>query len=108
MTIAAPRWIAGPGVAVVWPGGMALMAPDTSPALAERVWTRLRREPQLGTFLKALSETAERGFLDLPPFAIAVVNGGHCHVAVRAGNRPRERVRASRRRNRTRRGTPAR
>lgn len=85
MTIAAPRWIAGPGVAVVWPGGMALMAPDTSPALAERVWTRLRREPQLGTFLKALSETAERGFLDLPPFAIAVVNGGHCHVAVRGG-----------------------
>lgn len=80
---ATPRWTVGQGTAVTWPGGLALLGPDVSAATAERLWSRMKREPGLGTFLKTLSESVERGFLDLPPFAVAVFSETQCHVAVR-------------------------
>lgn len=80
---ATPRWAAGHGTALTWPGGIALLGPDVSASTAERLWSRMKHEPGLGTFLKTLSESVERGFLELPPFAVAVFSQTQCHVAVR-------------------------
>lgn len=78
-----PRWVQGDHVAVVWPGGVALIDASVGLVTAERIWSRLQRESKLGTFLKTLAEGSETGFLDLPAFAIAVMDGERCHIAVR-------------------------
>lgn len=83
MADAAPRWLPGQGIAIVWPTGMALVEDSVGLHVAERIWTRLRRDPQLGIFLKALSEGVEGGFLDLPQFAIVVRDGARWHIAAR-------------------------
>lgn len=77
------RWLAGPHIGVVWPSGAAVIDGAVPMPVAERIWTRMRREPQLGTFLKTLAEASGSGFLDLPPFAVVVIDGGRCHAAVR-------------------------
>ncbi len=78
-----PRWTAGPMLAIAWPGGIALVSATVGLPAAERIWSRLRRESQLGIFLKSLAEGSDAGFLDLPPFAIAVSDGDRWQVAVR-------------------------
>ncbi len=77
------RWSSGDDLVVAWPGGVALLDASVGLDAAERIWSRLRREPQLGTFLKTLAESSDAGFLDLPPFAIALLEANRCHVAVR-------------------------
>lgn len=77
------RWTAGDDIVIAWPGGIALVDAAVGLAAAERIWTRLHRDSQLGTFLKALAESAESGFLDLPTFAVAVFSADRCHIAVR-------------------------
>ncbi|HMR48832.1 MAG TPA: FHA domain-containing protein [Arachnia sp.] len=78
-----PRWAPGDALAVVWPGGMALIDATVGLGAAERIWSRLHRESQLGTFLKALAESSDTGFLDLPTFAVVILAADRCHVAVR-------------------------
>ena len=70
-------------LAIAWPGGVALVDASVGVGSAERIWSRLHRDSKLGTFLKTLAETSEAGFLDLPPFAVAVADGGRWHIAVR-------------------------
>lgn len=79
----APRWFAGEQIVIAWPDGIALVDGTVGLAVAERIWARLRRDSQLGTFLKTLSEGSSLGFLDLPPFAIAVRDLQRYHLAVR-------------------------
>ena len=83
MTRQTARWTAGDDIVIAWPGGIALVDAAVGLRAAERIWTRLHRDSQLGTFLKALAESAEAGFLDLPTFAVAVFSADRCHIAVR-------------------------
>jgi len=78
-----PRWCSGDHLVIAWSSGIAVVDSSVSLQTAERLWTRVRIDPQLGSFLQTLAEASPRGFLDLPPFAIAVMEGDRCHVAVR-------------------------
>lgn len=87
MTESAPRWTAGDHIVIVWSGGSALIDESVGLGVAERIWTRMRRDPQLGTFLKTLAEGSDAGFLDLPSFAVVVRDGERYHLAVRGSLR---------------------
>lgn len=78
-----PRWSGGTDIALAWPGGVALVAGRVGLDVAERLWTRVRAESKLGTFLKTLAAASDSGFLDLPDFAVAVSDGSRWQVAVR-------------------------
>lgn len=77
------RWFAGDDLAVVWPGGVALIDSTVGHEAAERVWARLHQESSLGAFLQVLASGSGAGFLDLPSFAIVVTGGDRWHIAVR-------------------------
>ncbi len=77
------RWTAGDRLAIVWPGGAALVDAAVGHAAAEQIWTRLHQESTLGAFLQALAAGSDSGFLDLPSFAIVVSAGDRWHLAVR-------------------------
>ncbi|MDF1487697.1 FHA domain-containing protein [Tessaracoccus caeni] len=77
------RWAPGEDIVIAWPGGIALVDESVGLGAAERIWSRLHRDSQLGTFLKTLAESSETGFLDLPAFAVAIQSVDRCHVAVR-------------------------
>lgn len=77
------RWYAGDEIVLAWPGGIALVDASVGVKVGERLWSRLRRDSQLGVFFKTLAEGSESGFLDLPSFAIAIFDRDKCHVAVR-------------------------
>lgn len=77
------RWAPGEDIVIAWPGGVALVDATVGLRSAERIWTRLHRDSRLGTFLKALAESSDTGFLDLPTFAVAIYAVDRCHIAVR-------------------------
>lgn len=80
---AASRWSPGESLLLAWPGGQAIIDSSLDLDLAERIWTRLRNDPQLGTFLKTLAEGSGAGFLDLPDFAVSMWGSGVVQIAVR-------------------------
>ncbi len=82
---ATARWTPGDDLALVWPGGAAVIAGSVPVEAVERIWTTLQREPNLGVFLQELAASSGTGLLDLPDFAVAVMSGEQCHVAVRGG-----------------------
>lgn len=78
-----PRWSSGEHLVIAWPGGVALLEAAVGTRTAEKVWSRLHRDSQIGVFLKTLSEGSASGFLDLPSFAVGVREGQRWHFAVR-------------------------
>jgi len=92
------RWSEGRWVAVAWQGGFALLSPSTGLPVAEALFSNLREKSDFGVFIRTLSEGSGAGFLELPPFAVAIADGDRWHLAVRgaltlkvvspAGNEP--------------------
>lgn len=80
---ASPRWSPGEHWVVAWPGGVGLVDACVPLAAIERMWSRMHRESELGTFLEVLAENSAGGFLGLPEFAVVVTNGPQSHIAVR-------------------------
>lgn len=79
MTIA--RYTPGPLVAVVAPGGVALLAADTAVDVVESVWELLRGEAGLGDLIDLLA--AGGSLSHVPPFAVAFDDDGTWRVAAR-------------------------
>lgn len=77
------RWSPGEHWVVAWPGGVGLVDACVPLTAIERIWSRMHRESELGTFLKVLAENSAGGFLGLPEFAVVVTNGPQSHIAVR-------------------------
>lgn len=77
------RWSPGEYTAFAWADGFALLAPSIEASLAERLRLLLQGGSELGAFVRALAHGTELGFLDLPPFGVAIRDGDRWHLAVR-------------------------
>lgn len=87
MTVSNVHYVAGSHPALVWSGGVVVLAAGVDVAVAAATWERLRALPTpttVGAVLTELGEASGARLLDLPPFAIAVVCGpDEAHLAVR-------------------------
>ena len=77
------RWAPGACKLLAWDQGLALLDGGVGDQQAEALWRVVRRDARLGSFLQALMETTGAGLLNLPPFAVAILDGHGAHVAVR-------------------------
>ena len=77
------RWSEGRWIAVAWQKGFALLSPRAGLPVAELLFSRMREKSELGVFVRTLSEHTGAGFLELPPFAVAISDGERWHLAVR-------------------------
>ena len=77
------RWAPGAGKLLAWEQGVALLDSGVSDEQAEKLWETVRHEAKLATFLQALMEATGAGLLNIPPFAVAILDERGAHVAVR-------------------------
>ena len=77
------RWAPGTCRLLAWERGMALLDSRISDEQAEKLWEAVRHEAGLETFLQVLMETTGAGLLNIPPFAVAILDERGAHVAVR-------------------------
>ena len=77
-----PRYCPGPWFAVVTGRGIALLAPQTEPAVVEQVWQSLRDGADTTEQLQLLLGA---GFAAMPPFALVTVVDGTARAIVRGG-----------------------
>lgn len=77
-----PTYTSGTWYAVVTDGAVALLAPETEPAVVTAVWDSLRAGEGVARQVELL---IERGLRDAPPFALLSVRGGDAHLIVRGG-----------------------
>lgn len=77
------RWAPGTCRLLAWERGMALLDSGISDEQAEKLWEAVRHETGLETFLQVLMETTGAGLLNIPPFAVAILDERGAHVAVR-------------------------
>ena len=77
------RWAPGACKLLAWEQGVALLDSGISDEQAEKLWTTVRHEARLATFLQALMEATGAGLLNIPPFAVAILAEHGIHVAVR-------------------------
>ena len=73
------------GKLLAWEQGVALLDSEISDEQAETLWTTVQHEAKLATFLQALMEATGAGLLNIPPFAVAILDERGAHVAVRGG-----------------------
>ncbi|WP_183097786.1 FHA domain-containing protein [Nocardioides pelophilus] len=87
MTTPEVLYVAGNHPAIVWSGGVVVLAAGIEAAVASATWERLRALPTpttVGAVLTEIGEATGSRLLDLPPFAIAVFSGPEeAHLAVR-------------------------
>ena len=79
------RWAPGACKLLAWEKGVALLDSEISDEQAETLWTTVQHEAKLATFLQALMEATGAGLLNIPPFAVAILDERGAHVAVRGG-----------------------
>ena len=79
------RWAPGACKLLAWEQGVALLDSEISDEQAETLWTTVQHEAKLATFLQALMEATGAGLLNIPPFAVAILDERGAHVAVRGG-----------------------
>ena len=79
------RWAPGACKLLAWEQGVALLDSEISDEQAEKLWTTVQHEAKLATFLQALMEATGAGLLNIPPFAVAILDERGAHVAVRGG-----------------------
>ena len=79
------RWAPGACKLLAWEKGVALLDSEISDKQAETLWTTVQHEAKLATFLQALMEATGAGLLNIPPFAVAILDERGAHVAVRGG-----------------------
>ena len=77
------RWAPGACRLLAWDQGLALLDSRVKDEQAEALWQAVRREAKLGVFLQVLMETTGSGLLNLPPFAVTILDDRGAHVAVR-------------------------
>ena len=77
------RWAPGACRLLAWDQGLALLDSRVKDEQAEALWRAVRREAKLGVFLQVLMETTGSGLLNLPPFAVTILDDRGAHVAVR-------------------------
>ena len=77
------RWAPGACKLLAWDQGLALLDGTVQDEQAESLWRAMQRDTKLGVFLQVLMETTGSGLLNLPPFAVTILDGRGAHVAVR-------------------------
>ncbi|NTW39297.1 MAG: hypothetical protein HGA44_05300, partial [Cellulomonadaceae bacterium] len=75
-----PTYVPGEWVAVVTDGTLAVLPPQTPPALVTELWASIREGAALTDHLQVLLRA---GIAGLPPFALVNLQGGRVHVIVR-------------------------
>lgn len=75
-----PAYVPGEWIAVVTDGTLAVLPPETAPAVVAELWTAIREGASLTDHLQVLLRT---GFTHVPPFALVSLAGGEVHAIVR-------------------------
>jgi len=75
-----PAYVPGEWFAVVTDGTVAVLPPETAPAVLAELWTAIREGAGLTDHLQVLLRT---GFTHVPPFALVALADGQVHAIVR-------------------------
>lgn len=75
------RCCSGSDIAIVWPGGAALIDSIIGAEVAEDIWASLKHEPTLDTFLKELISRCSGQNFTLPAFAVGVLEEDRWRLA---------------------------